>query len=89
MTENGGTIIEGPENIRKFTVLQVIHALSLEIVTGMKISSRGSALDAARIQGIITGRKTRKQALEAAVAAMKELEPEYVPSKSVARALAK
>lgn len=92
MTEqNEPLIIEGKENVRKFTLLQVAHALSLEIVTGMKISSRGSALDAARIQGVIPkGKRTTKHAaLVATIDAIKELVPDYEPSASIKRALAK
>ena len=92
MTEqNEPIIIEGKDNIRRFTLLQVAHALSLEIVTGMKISHRGSALDAARIQGVIPkGKRTTKHAaLVATVEEIKKLTPDYEPSRSIKLALLK
>ncbi len=85
-------IIEGPENTRAATLLTLAHALALEInLPGMVLSSRGSALDAARIQGVIPKgkRTTRKAALAATIAAIKEKWPEYEPTKSVARAMSK
>lgn len=85
-------IIEGPERVRAATLLTLASALALEInLPGMKISSRGSALDAARIQGVIPKgkRTTRAAALKATVAAIKEVWPAYEPNKSVARAMSK
>lgn len=85
-------VIEGKDNIRLFTLLQVASALALEINSpGMRISSRGSALDAARIQGVIPRGKryTKKQALEIAVELIKTADPGYEPKSTIARALAK
>jgi hypothetical protein len=82
-------IIEGPEKVRVATLLSLASALSLEIVTGLKLSNRGTALDAARIQGVIPEgqRTTRKAALEATVTEIEKLWPDYTPTSSVARAL--
>lgn len=84
------TMITGTANIRKFTVLQVIHALALEVGTGMKISRHGSALQAAKIQQVVPETcRSKKAALKLAVEYMKGLEPEYVPGRSVTLALSK
>lgn len=77
------------KGIEAFKVLQVIHGLSIEIVTGMKLSNRGSALDRARAYGIIEGRTTKKAALKAAIAAMRQIDPQYEPKASVKKALDK
>lgn len=89
--ESKPVVIEGKENIRRFTLLQVAHALSLEIVTGLRVSSRGSALDAARIQGIIPKGKrvTKHNALLATIDAIKEITPDYEPSRNIKLALLK
>lgn len=84
------TMITGTENIRKVTVLQVVHALALEVGTGMKISRHGSALQAAKLQRVVPETcRSKKAALKLAVDHMKELDPEYVPGRSVALALSK
>jgi hypothetical protein len=82
-------IITGEDNIKFFTGIQVASALALEMTTGLKISNRGSAIDAAKIQGFIPRdkRTTRKKALEAVVAELKRRRPDYEPSTSVKRAL--
>lgn len=82
-------VILAGKGIEAFKILQVIHGLSIEIVTGMKLSNRGSALDYARKYGIIEGRTTKKAALKAAIAAMKKLDPQYEPKASVQKALDK
>jgi hypothetical protein len=84
------TIIAGAENIRRFTVLQVVHALALEVGTGMKISSRMSALQAAKLQRVVPETcRSKKAALKLAVEYMKGIDPEYEPKGSVALALKK
>jgi hypothetical protein len=84
------SIITGAENIRKFTVLQVIHALAIEVGTGMKISRHGSALQAAKIQQVVPETcRSKKTALKLAVEYMKGLDPEYEPKGSVKLALSK
>lgn len=84
------TVITGAENIRKFTVLQVIHALALEIGTGMKISRHGSALQAAKLQRVVPETcRSKKAALRLAVEHMKDLDPAYVEGRTVTLALAK
>ena len=84
------TMITGTENIRKFTVLQVVHALALEVGTGMKISRHGSALQAAKIQKVVPDTcRSKKAALKLAVEHMKTLDPGYEPRGSVKLALSK
>ena len=82
-------MLTSAEQVKAFHVLAVTHALALEINTGMKLSNRGSALDAARIQGIIPmGKRTsRKAALKAAIEVMKTIDPAYEPKPMVAKAL--
>jgi hypothetical protein len=82
---------EGPEQVRVFTLVTLASALAMEInMPGMRVSSRGSALDAARIQHVIPKGKrvTRKDALQATVDALKELRPDYDPNRLVKKALA-
>lgn len=84
------TMITGTENIRKFTVLQVVHALALEVGTGMKISRHGSALQAAKLQQVVPETcRSKKAALKLAVAYMQNLDPGYEPGRSVQLALTK
>lgn len=84
------SMITGAENIRKFTVLQVIHALALEVGTGMKISRHGSALQAAKLQRVVPEScRSKKAALKLAVEYMQTLDPDYVPKGSVKLALSK
>jgi hypothetical protein len=84
------TMITGAENIRKFTVLQVVHALALEVGTGMKISRHGSALQAAKLQGVVPATcRSKKAALKLAVSYLQELDPGYEPKGRVKLALTK
>lgn len=84
------TMITGTENIRKFTVLQVVHALAIEVGTGMKISRHGSALQAAKLQGVVPDTcRSKKAALKLAVKYMQDLDPGYEPKGSVKLALTK
>jgi hypothetical protein len=84
------TVIAGTENITKFTALQVVHALALEVGTGMKISRHGSALQAAKIHKIVPETcRSKKTALKLAVEHMKTLDPDYEPKGSVKLALSK
>lgn len=84
------SMITGAENIRKFTVLQVVHALALEVGTGMKISRHGSALQAAKLQQVVPETcRSKKAALKLAVEHMKGLDPEWEPKASVKLALSK
>jgi hypothetical protein len=84
------TMITGAENIRKFVVLQVVHALALEVTTGMKISRYGSALQAAKLQAVVPERcRNKKTALKLAVDYMKKLDPDYEPSDSIKLAMSK
>lgn len=78
-------------SVTRFTCLQLIHGAALEINTGMQISRHGNIIKAARIQGLIpkTGRYTKKQVLELAIAEMKKYDPTYEVKPSVAKALAK
>lgn len=75
--------------VTRITCLQLIHGATLEITTGMQISRHGNVIKAARIQGLIpkTGRYTKKQVLELAIAEMQKHDPDYVPSGSAKRAL--
>lgn len=83
-------IIVGRANVIRYTQNAAITALALEINTGLQISSRGSGLDACRIQGLLeAGRTTRKAGLKRAVKKMKELYPDWTPADSIQKALGK
>jgi hypothetical protein len=73
---------------RKVHALQVIHGLSLEINTGMRLSSKGSVV---AVANRITGRndRSKKTALRAMIALMSELDPTWTASDRVAKAAAK
>lgn len=90
---DGSVIATGPDATRFFTIVSLASALALEInsPTGMKISRRGSALDAAKIQGIIPKDKrgNYKVALTKTIEAIKEMRPTYTPNPSVKRAMDK
>ncbi|UDL16717.1 hypothetical protein SEA_ATUIN_324 [Arthrobacter phage Atuin] len=82
-------IIVGRANVIRYTQNAAITALALEINTGMQISSRGSALQACRIQGVLDeGRTTKTGGLKKAVKRMKELYPDWTPSDSIKKAMA-
>lgn len=84
------TSIVGRENVIAFTRANALRGLALEINTGMVLSSRGSGLDACRIQGLLPeGRTTRKAGLRKAVKRMRELYPTWETPESVAKALNK
>jgi hypothetical protein len=80
-------VADTPDGVRFFTVRAVASAFVLE-AAGMHLS-RGSALKAARIQGLIPAGKryTKRQGLEACIAELKRLQPDYEPPKSMTRAL--
>lgn len=73
---------------RKVHALQVVHALSLEINTGMKLSSKGSVL---AVSNRILGRNDRRKvaALIAMVEHLMSLDPTWSPSARVAAAIEK
>lgn len=80
------TGIEQTKYISRFAAIQ---GLALEINTGLKLSNRGSGLDACRIQGLLEpGRTTRTGGLRKAVKEMKRLYPGvYETPTSVKKAL--
>lgn len=87
---SAGFVISGADNMAKFRALQIVHALALEVGTGMQISRGGSALKAAKMQGIVPQNcRTKKAALVLAVEHMKTLDPGYEPKGSVKLALSK
>lgn len=91
-TDADGTITaSGPDATRFFTIVSLASALALEMnsPSGMKISRRGTALDAAKIQGIIPKDKrgNYKVALTKTVAAIREMRPDYTPNPFVKKAM--
>lgn len=88
---DGSVTATGPDATRFFTLVSLASALALEINTGLKISRHGSALDAAKIQGIIPKGKrgNYKTALTLTIDAIKEMRPDYTPNPSVRRAMDK
>lgn len=77
--------------VTRFVCLQLIHGAALELNSGLQMSRNGNCVKAARIQGLIpkTGRYTKKQVLELAIAEMRKHDPDYVPTGSIKRALEK
>ena len=92
-TPDGGVIASGPDATRFFTIVSLASALALEInsPSGMKISRHGSAVDAAKIQGIIPKDKrgNYKVGLTKTIEAIREMRPDYMPNPSVKRAMDK
>jgi hypothetical protein len=90
---DGSVIATGPDATRYFTIVSLASALALEMnsPTGLKISRRGTALDAAKIQGIIPKDKrgNYKVALTKTVAAIREMRPDYTPNRFVKQAMDK
>ena len=76
------TVIAGKANVVRFTQVAALTALAMEVkMPGMRVSSRGSALQACQIQGLLDGRTTKNAGLKKAVKKMKELYPDWeVPS---------
>lgn len=77
-------VIDTPEGIQMFALLQVTHRLALEINTGLKF--RQSSLAAVQRAGY-TSKRTKKSALKDMVTLLQEMRPDYVPRDSIARAL--
>ena len=78
-------IITG-DRVRLFHYLQLIHGLTLEINTGMKVSARGSVMVAAK-RTCGSPKQTKKGVLGDMVAyAMSEF-PDYHPADNVLRAM--
>lgn len=77
--------------VTRFTILQLIHGAALEINSGLQMSRHGNCIKGARIQGLIpkTGRYTKKQVLDLAIAEMKKIDPGYTPAGMVKLALEK
>lgn len=83
--------VEVSPEVRTFTLLSLIHGAALEINTNMQMSRHGNCIKGARIQGVIpaTGRYTKKQVLEIAIAELKKIQPGWEPTGTVKRALDK
>lgn len=83
-SDENGTVLDTPEDIQMFGLLQAAHRLSLEINTGMKF--RQSTLSALQRAGITT-KKTKKAALNDLVGVIVAANPNYVPGATMLRAL--
>ncbi len=87
MSDNDGPlVITGQQNIQAFQYLRVMHGLALEINTGMKVSSRGSTMNYAKeICG--SPKRTKRGVLVDYIAWFRaNVDADYEPSKSIARA---
>lgn len=78
-------VLDTPEQINMFAILQATHRLALEINTGLKF--RQSTLSALQHAGY-TNKRTKKGALRDMVNVIKEMRPDYEPSGTIVRALA-
>ena len=85
-TQGDGTMLDRPEQIQMFALLQAAYRLSLEIRTGLKF--RQSTLAAVQRAGITT-KKTKKGALVDLIAVIQKANPNYVVSSTIAEALSK
>ena len=62
MLNDNGTVVMTDEHTKLFHYMQLIHGLALEINTGMRLSNRGSVMNAAkRVSG--SGKGTKKGVL--------------------------
>lgn len=78
------------EGVHFFQRGAALRGLAIEIVTGMKLSNRGSGLDACRAQGLLpAGRTTKGAGMRKAVEKMQELYPTWEVSPSIQKALDK
>lgn len=79
------TVIDTPEGIQMFALLQVTHRLALEINTGLKF--RQSSLAAVQRAGYTT-KRTKKGALQDMVTLIQSMRADWEPSDTITRALA-
>jgi hypothetical protein len=83
------TIIDTPQGIAAFRMLQLVHALALEINTGMKLSRVANIMVAAAQRGYAgPSRGTKVNKVAALKWAVEQMGADYVPSSTVTRALA-
>lgn len=88
MSEQEGFVIDTPEGIQMFRVLQVMHGLALEINSGMRLTNRGSVmLMAKQMSG--SPKRTKKGVLRDYVAWVQSFYPEFTPKENVTRAMSK
>jgi len=85
--ENRTVVLTGA-GVHMFRYLQLIHGLALEINSGMKLSSRGSVMNAAK-EVCGSPKRTKRGVLADMVKFMRTQDPSYTPSDRVAKALAK
>lgn len=86
----GGTVITG-DDIPVFQLLALAHAAALEINTTLR-ASRMPLIQMARNAGVIPAdgsRPQKKKILRLTVQKLREVRPDYEPSASIAKALAK
>lgn len=88
MSEQEGFIIDTPQGIEMFRVLQVLHGLAMEINTGMSVSSRGSIMLLAR-EMCGTSKRTKKGVLRDYVKWVQSWHPTFEASDRVKKAMAK
>lgn len=85
------SMIDTPEGIAAFGWLQVIHALALEINTSMKLSRGVNLMKVVQSRGYtgpVRGTKPNQRlALKWAIEQLQTINPDYVASGTVARAL--
>lgn len=87
MSDNGGFTIATESGIAMFRHLQLIHALALEINTGMRMSSRGSVMMTAR-EVCGSSKRTKKGVLGDYVKfVISTVDPDFQPAGTVKRAL--
>lgn len=84
-----GSVTAGtPGAVAMYHLLSMTHALALEINTGMAMHSGVSLIKQAKKLNL-TSKQTKRGVLGDLVAAIKKVDPNYAPSASVTKALAK
>lgn len=88
-TPSGALVITG-EHIPVYALLNLAHALAMEINHGMKLT-RISGIQGAKNLGVIPKDKrgNKKQALQLTVQKLRDAQPGYEPSPLIAKALVK
>lgn len=88
MSSGEGYTLTGAEQTRAFQYIRVAHALALEVNTGLKVGRGGSVMVlAAEYCG--STKRTKKGVLRDYLAWMPTVVPNYEPTASIARAVAK
>ena len=82
---NGAIVVTG-DDTRTAALVTLAHAITMEMTTDLRMSSRVSLLQVARNHGVVPDDGTRphkKKLLKLTLAKIKESWPEYAPSEKM------